>query len=186
MVTKPIIVCQHINIFSWVPKGARNQDGRTDWLAASYEVTRTLIPVTVVAERRLEDVSFGSPKTLFHTSFRRSQETGWEIRNIRDTWWKSSSSSSSSSSAFHVLCQRLKGLPKYFHPFDQKGEFGISNRIQDWLCRPPSLLSSGYKDLFPWGYGGRGVKLTTHLHYYRGKNAWNYTSTPQYAFMAWC
>jgi hypothetical protein len=33
----------------------------------------------------------------------------------------------------------------------------------------------------------RHVKLTTHLHLVpRSKNAWSYTSTPQYAFMAWC
>jgi hypothetical protein len=31
------------------------------------------------------------------------------------------------------------------------------------------------------------VKLTTHLHLVpRSKNEWSYTSTPQYAFMAWC
>jgi hypothetical protein len=31
------------------------------------------------------------------------------------------------------------------------------------------------------------VKLTTHLHLVpRSKNAWSYTSTPQYAFIAWC
>jgi len=31
------------------------------------------------------------------------------------------------------------------------------------------------------------VKLTTYLHLVlRSKNAWSYTSTPQYAFMAWC
>jgi hypothetical protein len=27
----------------------------------------------------------------------------------------------------------------------------------------PSLLSNGYQRLFPRGYGGQGVKLTTHL-----------------------
>jgi len=33
----------------------------------------------------------------------------------------------------------------------------------------------------------RGVKLTTHFHLMpRSKNAWSYTSTSQYAFMAWC
>jgi hypothetical protein len=32
-----------------------------------------------------------------------------------------------------------------------------------------------------------GVKLTTHLHLVpRLKNAWSYTSIPQYAFIAWC
>jgi hypothetical protein len=31
------------------------------------------------------------------------------------------------------------------------------------------------------------MKLTTHLHLVlRSKNEWSYTSTPQYAFMAWC
>jgi len=31
------------------------------------------------------------------------------------------------------------------------------------------------------------VKLTTHLHLVpRSKNAWSYTSNPQYAFVAWC
>jgi hypothetical protein len=31
------------------------------------------------------------------------------------------------------------------------------------------------------------VKLTTHLHLVpRSKNEWSYTSTPQFAFMAWC
>jgi hypothetical protein len=32
------------------------------------------------------------------------------------------------------------------------------------VCHPPSLLSSGYGGLLPWGYSGWGVKLTTHLH----------------------
>jgi hypothetical protein len=31
------------------------------------------------------------------------------------------------------------------------------------------------------------MKLTTHLHLMpRSKDEWSYTSTPQYAFMAWC
>jgi len=30
------------------------------------------------------------------------------------------------------------------------------------------------------------VKLTTHLHLVpRRKNAWSYTSTPEYVFMSW-
>jgi hypothetical protein len=41
--------------------------------------------------------------------------------------------------------------------------------------------------LFSWGENGRGVKLTTHLYIVsRSKNAWCYTSTPQYIFMSWC
>jgi len=43
----------------------------------------------------------------------------------------------------------------------------------------PGVLSLGVKR--------RGVKLTTHLHLVpMSKNAWNSTSTPQYAFMVWC
>jgi hypothetical protein len=37
------------------------------------------------------------------------------------------------------------------------------------------------------GENGRGVKLTTDLQSSnKVKNAWSYTSTPQYVFMAWC
>jgi hypothetical protein len=43
----------------------------------------------------------------------------------------------------------------------------------------PGALSLGVKR--------PGVKLTTHLHLVpRSKNEWSYTSTPPYAFMAWC
>jgi hypothetical protein len=33
----------------------------------------------------------------------------------------------------------------------------------DRFWGPPSLLSNGYRRLFPRGYSGRGLKLTTHL-----------------------
>jgi len=48
---------------------------------------------------------------------------------------------------------------------------------------PFSHLFSGYEGLFPTGYSGRGVKLTLTAE---SKKAWNYTSTPQYVFIAWC
>jgi len=48
----------------------------------------------------------------------------------------------------------------------------------NWLCGSP-VLSNGYQGLFPWGWSGQYMKLTTRLHLVlRPKNAWNYTSTP--------
>jgi len=46
MTTKPKIVWHHIKIWSWIPQGARRQDGRTDWPTVSYEVTQTQTPRT--------------------------------------------------------------------------------------------------------------------------------------------
>jgi hypothetical protein len=44
----------------------------------------------------------------------------------------------------------------------------------------------GTRGSFPEGKAAGGVKLTTHLHLVpRSKNEWSYTSTPQYALMAW-
>jgi hypothetical protein len=34
----------------------------------------------------------------------------------------------------------------------------------DQLWGPHSLLYNEYQQLFPQGYSGRGMKLTTHLH----------------------
>jgi hypothetical protein len=34
----------------------------------------------------------------------------------------------------------------------------------DWLWSPHILLDNGYMGPYPWGYGGRDVKLTTRLH----------------------
>jgi hypothetical protein len=45
--------------------------------------------------------------------------------------------------------------------------------------QPPIYWVSGVLSL--------GVKRTTDLHVVsRSKNEWSYTSTPQYAFIAWC
>jgi len=64
---------------------------------------------------------------------------------------------------------------------------GVSPLCPARLWCPPRLLSKWVLEAFPWGWSDRGVKLTTHLHLVpRSKNAWSYTSTPQYVFMAWC
>jgi len=44
------------------------------------------------------------------------------------------------------------------------GFFFCSPPRPDQLWCSPSLLSNGYRGLFPRGKSGRGPKLTTHLH----------------------
>jgi len=47
-------------------------------------------------------------------------------------------------------------------------EFFSSPPRPGQLRGPPSLLPTVYYGLFPWGWSGRGVKLTTHLHLVTG------------------
>jgi len=57
----------------------------------------------------------------------------------------------------------------------------------DAFWGPPSLLSNGYQRLFPWGYSGRGTKLTTHLQLVlRSRMRGAIPPLQQYVFMAWC
>jgi hypothetical protein len=41
-------------------------------------------------------------------------------------------------------------------------EFFFSPPHPERIWGPTSFLSNGYQGFFPWGYSGRGVKLTTH------------------------
>jgi hypothetical protein len=61
-------------------------------------------------------------------------------------------------------------------------EFFSSPPRPDRLWVPTSLLHSGYR----WGSFPRGEANHSPSSSVEVKNAWNYTSTPAYVFMAWC
>jgi hypothetical protein len=66
------------------------------------------------------------------------------------------------------------------------GNLTLHHRIQNGSGAHPASYPVGIRGSFP-GKSFRCVKLTTHLLLVpRSKNAWSYTSTPQYAIMTWC
>jgi hypothetical protein len=107
------------------------------------------------------------PTTTLHGVTKQKTST-WILRSskysveLRDGWWGGSSPG-------------------------RGWEFFSSPPRSDRLWGPPSLLSKGHQWVFPWG-----VKRRKHEADHSPpssaevKNAWKYTSTPQYAFMAWC
>jgi hypothetical protein len=62
-------------------------------------------------------------------------------------------------------------------------DFFSSPQRSDQLWGLPSLLSNGYRGLYPRMKSSRGVKLTTH-HHQVPRSRWSYTSTLPYVFMA--
>jgi hypothetical protein len=67
------------------------------------------------------------------------------------------------------------------------GNFCLHHCVQNGSGAHPVSYSVDTRCSFLGGKAAGGVKLTTHLHLVlRSKNEWCYTSTPQYAFMAWC
>jgi hypothetical protein len=61
-----------------------------------------------------------------------------------------------------------------------------SPHCPDRLWSPPSLLSKDYWKVFPWGWSGRSLKLTTHLRVVpRWRMVQLYLHSPC-VFMAWC
>jgi len=57
--------------------------------------------------------------------------------------------------------------------------FATASRPSLWSTRPPIQRYLGQN--------GRGAKLAAYLQLMsRFRNAWDYTSTPQYSFISWC
>jgi hypothetical protein len=60
------------------------------------------------------------------------------------------------------------------------GNFSLHHRVQNVSGGQSASYPMGTRGLFPWGYTGRPPSSA------EVKNAWSYTSIPQYVFMAWC
>jgi hypothetical protein len=66
------------------------------------------------------------------------------------------------------------------------GNFSLHHRVQNGSGTHPASHPMGTRGSFP-GVKAAGAWSWQHLHLVpRSKNEWSYTSTPEYAFMAWC
>jgi hypothetical protein len=54
------------------------------------------------------------------------------------------------------------------------------------IVRHPASYPRGTRDFFPGGKAAGAWSLPLNPPSAEVKNAWSYTSTPQYAFMVWC
>jgi len=79
---------------------------------------------------------------------------------------------------YETLVKSEPKLRTHFTPILRSSHSGMIILLtHDRHWGPPSIISNGYRGRFP-----RGVKLITQLH----DDAWAYTSTPPYGFMACC
>jgi hypothetical protein len=66
------------------------------------------------------------------------------------------------------------------------GNFSLHHRVQNGSGAHPASYPVVTRGSFAW-VKLLNLNLTNHLHIVsRSKNAWSYTFTPPYVFMAWC
>jgi hypothetical protein len=63
------------------------------------------------------------------------------------------------------------------------GNFSLHHRVQNGSGAYPASYPMGTRGSFP---GGKAAGAWSWPLVPRSKNEWNYTSTPEYAFMTWC
>jgi hypothetical protein len=67
------------------------------------------------------------------------------------------------------------------------GNFSLRHRVQNGSGAHPASYQMGTEGLFAGALSGQVVNVTFHFHLVlKSKNAWRYTSIPQYIFMALC
>jgi hypothetical protein len=66
------------------------------------------------------------------------------------------------------------------------GNFSLHHRVQNGSGAHPASYPMGIRGSFPAGKAAGAWSWHSPHLVPRSKNEWSYTSTPQYAFLAWC